>query len=62
MKATTGLSLHHNSVTYNVAFHSDAGDAVLLISYKRRNLFYEHYLGVASKKDAGWYFGIELWS
>ncbi len=50
--------LRHSFATYHVALHRDPGNTALLISHKNQNVLYEHYLGVASKKDAERYFGI----
>ena len=50
--------LRHSFVSYHVALHRDPGKTALLVSHKDQNVLYEHYLGVASKKDAERYFGI----
>ena len=51
--------LRHSFATYHVALHRDPGNTALLISHKNQNILYEHYLGVATKKDAEQYFEIK---
>ncbi|MGC6423821.1 MAG: tyrosine-type recombinase/integrase [Lentimonas sp.] len=51
--------LRHSFATYHVALHRDPGNTALLISHKNQNILYEHYLGVATKKDAKQYFEIK---
>ncbi len=51
--------LRHSFATYHVALHRDPGNTALLISHKNQNILYEHYLGVATKKDAEQYFAIK---
>ncbi len=57
-KAPPKNCLRHSFATYHVALHRDPGNTALLISHKNQNVLYEHYLGVASKKDAERYFEI----
>lgn len=58
-KAPPKNCLRHSFATYHVALHRDPGNTALLISHKNQNVLYEHYLGVASKKDAERYFVIK---
>lgn len=58
-KKFSGCNWRHSFATYHVALHRDPGNTALLISHKNQNILYEHYLGVATKKDAEQYFEIK---
>lgn len=50
--------LRHSFVSYHVALHRDPGKTALLVSHKNQSILWDHYLGVATAKDAKDYFGI----
>jgi hypothetical protein len=57
-KAPPKNCLRHSFVSYHVALHRDPGKTALLVSHKDQKILWDHYLGVATKGDAGQYFGI----
>ncbi len=45
-------------VSYHVALHRNFTDTALIVSHRRTDILFEHYLGVAKKEDAEKYFNI----
>lgn len=51
-------AFRHSFVSYHVALHRNFTDTALIISHRRTDILFEHYLGVAKKEDAERYFNI----
>lgn len=51
-------AFRHSFVSYHVALHRNFTDTALIVSHRRTDILFEHYLGVAKKEDAEKYFNI----